>query len=288
MKHIAVLLTVHNRKKKTLMCLQHLYEQNSVNGYSFDVWLTDDGCTDGTSEAVTNEFPYVHIIKGDGSLFWNRGMFTAWEAAAKARDYDYYLWLNDDTFAYPNMLSSLTAVSEEKGNEAIIVGATQDAKHSQTTYGGRLNNAIMPVPNGMAVEVNYFNGNIVLIPATVYHTLGNQDYYFTHSKGDFDYGMRARQKGIKMFQAGKYLGECELHGALDQWCDPAVPLSKRLKILRQPNGMPPKETFYFERRHLGLLHACFHYCTIYIRCFFPYLWYKRNRKEIQGKNIKLT
>lgn len=95
-----------------------------------DVYLTDDGCTDGTPEAVRQQFPQVHIIHGDGNLFWNRGMYTAWQEAAK-KDYDFYLWLNDDTFVYPDMLSALLHASQQKENKAIIVGPTQSADHKK-------------------------------------------------------------------------------------------------------------------------------------------------------------
>ena len=79
MKHIAVLLTVHNRKEKTLRCLHDLFVQESVEGYTIDVWLTDDGCTDGTPEVIVQRWADVHIVKGDGNLYWNRGMYTAWQ-----------------------------------------------------------------------------------------------------------------------------------------------------------------------------------------------------------------
>ena len=40
---------------------------------------------DGDIVAImkTNMGAYVHIINGDGSLYWNRGMIAAWEEAAK-------------------------------------------------------------------------------------------------------------------------------------------------------------------------------------------------------------
>lgn len=69
MQTIAVLLTVFNRKDKTLKCLQHLFNQLPIEGYSIDVYLTDDGCTDGTPEAVKEQYPQVNIIHGDGNLF---------------------------------------------------------------------------------------------------------------------------------------------------------------------------------------------------------------------------
>lgn len=273
MKNIAILITVFNRKATTLRSLYRLYNQCTSEEYGIDVFLTDDGCTDGTPEAVKKEFPQIHIVKGNGNLFWNRAMFVAWQEAAKT-DYDFYLWLNDDTFVYSNMIDKLLKSSYEKDNKAIIVGATQSCDHKQLTYGGRLDDRSIPKPNGELTEVSYFNGNIVLVPKSVFQKLGNLDYYFTHSKGDFDYGMRAKRNGIKIYQVGEILGECDLHESLDKWCDPAVPFRQRWKALQRPNGMPPKETYYFEKKHYGVLIALFHYVTIYLRCFFPIVWVK--------------
>ena len=73
MKYWAVLLTVFNRKEKTLKCLSRLFAQLPVEDLQIDVFLTDDGCTDGTAEAVENLFPSVHTLKGNGDLYWNRG-----------------------------------------------------------------------------------------------------------------------------------------------------------------------------------------------------------------------
>lgn len=56
----AVLLTVHNRKSKTLECLQLLYSQLPLEGYQVDAYLTDGGCTDGILESVGQQFSQVH------------------------------------------------------------------------------------------------------------------------------------------------------------------------------------------------------------------------------------
>ncbi|MBP8793116.1 MAG: hypothetical protein KBE41_04435 [Lutibacter sp.] len=44
MKYIAVLLTCHNRKEKTLQCLEALYLNEIPAGYFLDVFLADVGC----------------------------------------------------------------------------------------------------------------------------------------------------------------------------------------------------------------------------------------------------
>lgn len=146
MKTIAVLLTVFNRKDKTLQCLKRLYRQLPLENYQIDVYLTDDGCTDGTPEAVAEQFPQVNVIHAKGDLFWNRGMWTAWDTAAKNKDYDFYLWLNDDTFVYDNMLKVLIEATLETKEKAIIVGATEATNHSKITYGGRLKDGKVPPP----------------------------------------------------------------------------------------------------------------------------------------------
>lgn len=272
MSTVAVLITCYNRKEKTLQCLECLRRQILPRNLSVDVYLTDDCCTDGTPEAVREQFPQVKVIHSSGDLYWNRGMHLAWETAAKTRDYDYYLWLNDDTFVFENMLSTLLDAAVATNNKAIIVGPTKSTLNNVATYGGRLSTGEIPPVNGSLTCVNTFNGNIVLIPNTVYKKLGNLDYYFTHSKGDFDYGLRARKAGIDAYQVGQFLGNCESHESLDAWCNPDVPLKKRWRLMYRPNGMPPREIYYLERRHKGLVSAVFHYLTVHIRCILPILW----------------
>ena len=86
-KTIAVLLTCHNRKDKTLLCLKALYDQEGLNSdYLIEVFLVDDASTDGTAAAIKDKFPLVNIIQGNGYLFWNQGMRLAWKTATKTKD----------------------------------------------------------------------------------------------------------------------------------------------------------------------------------------------------------
>ena len=206
-------------------------------------------------------------------------MLMAWKAAAGTKNYDAYIWLNDDTYVYVGMLVSLAQAMKQTSERAILVGATEDANHSKLTYGGRLREGRIPIPTGKLTPVDYFNGNIVLVPQFVFRQLGYLDDYFTHSKGDYDYGLRAKKAGLQIYQIGKVLGECDEHPTFDKWCNPAVPFLKRWNMLHRPNGMPPRETFYFEKRHYGIVVACLHYLTVHIRCLFPKWWIRRNQPK---------
>ncbi len=273
MNTLAIIITVYNRRIKTLQCLSDLRHQISLTNVRIDIYITDGGSTDGTVEAVKEGFPDVDI-EVCKNLFWNRGMHASWERAARKQNYDYYLWLNDDVTLSSNCIQSLLDASQEKNEKAIIVGATTDTKTKQKlTYGGRIEGKGIPPVNGELTKVDFFNGNIVLIPVAVFEKLGNLDYYYTHSKGDFDYGIRAKKTGIEVFQCGKVLGECDEHPRIDKWCDPEVSIKDRLKMLYRPNGMPPHETFHLEKQ-ISFTKACFHYLTVHLRCLFPWIWTK--------------
>ena len=63
MKNIAILITCHNRKEKTIQCLEALFFQNGLGEqFNIEVFLVDDGCTDGTPEAISQNFQLVNNI----------------------------------------------------------------------------------------------------------------------------------------------------------------------------------------------------------------------------------
>ena len=279
MKHIAVLLTVFNRKQQTLACLDRLFKQDIPEGYSLTVYLVDDGSTDGTAAAIFEQFPgKVNIIQGDGSLFWNRGMHLAWTVAAKERDFDFYLWLNDDTFIYDNCLKRLLIDSSGLSDKAIVVGSTcAVGNHEIITYGGWQNGKKITKVNERQWS-DAINGNIVLIPKYVYDILGMNDPYFRHCLGDTDYGLRAKEVGVGCYIGKGVFGECDLHERPTVWMDPSQPFKKRWKNFFSPLGNNPFEFFYFKKKHKGLWAACVTFCSMWIHFFFPWLWphcYKR-------------
>ena len=70
-KTIAVLMTCHNRKDKTLASIDSLFQQKMPADFRLEVYLVDDASTDGTAEAVTQKYPEVKVVEGNGSLFLN-------------------------------------------------------------------------------------------------------------------------------------------------------------------------------------------------------------------------
>jgi len=272
--NISVLLTCHNRKDKTLQCLTALYNQKYLNeDFTIDVFLVDDASTDGTNEAVKNQFPLVNVIHGDGNLFWNRGMYRAWETAVIAKDFDYYLWLNDDTFLYENAIKNMLEASKLTQNQAAICGSTYSLNSQNISYGGNSKEGILLVPNGCLQESYSFNGNVVLIPKFVYNKVGILDSRFPHAIGDFEYSLRIRKYGLKSFICKDFVGSCEESEKLPSWCSPTLSLSKRVQSLYSPLGNShPYFFFLFEYKYYGLFTAIKHFFTIHLRLLFPKFW----------------
>ena len=280
MTRIAVLMTCHNRKETTVSCLDTLTNQEVTDNIRLKVYLVDAGSTDGTARAIQERFPDVHIISRDCSLYWCGGTRVAFGEAMK-EDYDYYLWLNDDTMLFPDAISALlrtaTQIKAQDGRVGIVVGSTCDPDTGKPTYGGRVRvNRWRPLalrsvePSDEPLPCDTMNGNCVLIPREVAQLVGNLSADFTHSMGDVDYGLRARAKGISLWVAPGYVGECRRNRP-NQWAASDTPFEERLKLLRSPKGMPPREWVAYAKRHAGIQWPLY-WVQLHMRVFFPGLW----------------
>lgn len=257
-KKIAILLTCYNRRESTLTCLKKLYRQQ----VTFDVFLVDDGSTDGTSDAISTNYPEVNILEGDGNLFWGGGMRRAFAEAMK-HGYDYYLWLNDDTLldeqAIDELLNIHHDLSERGHPDSIVVGSTRDSATGQPTYGGAVQSKLWYTkrfefvePGKTCQQCDSFFGNCVLIPSSVVDKVGNIDDAFIHTMGDIDYGLRARKLGCSVWSAPGFIGTCSRNSIAGSWADTQLSLSERLKKTLQPKAFPLKAWTVFCKRHSGV------------------------------------
>ena len=260
MSTIAVLITCHNRRETTLKCLRHLAHQSNIFNCRVEVFLVVDGCTDGTEEAVRLEFPAVHIIPGDGNLFWAGGMTLA-ERAASRLDADYHLWLNDDVALRPSALDDLTALAAENGRSAIVAGATLSQDESLVSYSGlrlrgrRPTSLVLVPPNGAAQEVDTFHGNVVLIPRKVHATVGPIDARFGHAYADNDYGLRARKRGHRILLLPEAVGTCQPNSSDGSWRDKSLSRQERLRLLTSRKAKPLYPHWLYISKHSPALVA---------------------------------
>jgi len=277
---IAVLMTCHNRKLQTLESLAALFQSDLPSDCCLDVFLVDDGSSDGTEGAVRHDYPQVNVIKGDGNLYWNGGMRIAFSAAMD-EGYDYYLWLNDDTVLFHDAIQMMlfleNEIKKQDGKPAIIVGSTCASHTEKRTYGGlvlfneKKPLSFLPINSSDEfVMCDAFEGNCVLIPKVVAQAVGNLSPEYSHAIGDMDYGLRAKSLGVSLVVSPGYVGVCDV-GSVPVWCDKDVALRARVSAFLSPKGLPPKEWYTFTRRHAGVFWFI-HWLKPSVRVLFPWLW----------------
>lgn len=280
---VAVLLTCHNRKQKTLRCLQTLYEATWPSNYIFDVFLVDDGSIDGTGIAVEKEFPAVNVINANGSLFWAGGMRLAWKSAIKADNFNVFLLLNDDVELkqsfFKNLIEADQFSSKKFKKKGIYSGATKDKDSNQISYGGiriTTNHFILKtqklIPSELPQDCDMTNANILWVSKEVVDQIGIFDEKFTHGIADYEYTLRAKKNNIPVLLAPYFGGYCsDDHG--NNWKSSTEKLKERIVYLKSPTGLAYSEYLYYIRKNFQLL-LPYSFTMLWMKTFFPGLWNK--------------
>ncbi|WP_405399577.1 glycosyltransferase family 2 protein [Maribacter sp. Asnod2-G09] len=278
-KLITVLLTCHNRKTKTYNCLQALSKCTLDDGFELNIFLVDDGSTDGTTEYLQGKFDNLQIIQGSGSLFWAGGMRMAWQYANEhEKNTDYYLLLNDDTIVFEDTITrlfrDLEYVNEPK---SIIVGPTQNPETKKISYGGHrilnwfLFRGEMVMPNNeFPQKCELGNANIMLVPKEVYKEIGSLSKKYTHGIADYDYTLKALRHGIKTYVSSSFCGYCEYdHGV--NWLKQNSNLKDRIAFLYSHKGLSYNEYLQFVKSHLPY-HLPIAFLLLWGKTLFPIIW----------------
>jgi GT2 family glycosyltransferase len=282
MQRIAALYTCFNRKEKTLASLATLQKASTSFGNSLqlDVFLTDDGSTDGTSEAVSKHFSYVTIIKGDGSLFWAEGMRSSWKEALK-NNYDAFLLLNDDVELYEDFFSHLFQTHEYSINTynkgGVYIGATENKNIGKLTYSGSLvlskilytQNRL--APNGDFQICDLANANIMLVHNTVVDAIGILSKGYSHGMADYDYTLTARRKKIPVLVAPEYCGHCVNDHKSKYENFEKLSFSERKKILYSPTGLAFKSYKKYMWKFFPMRYPAIVFFG-YFKLYFPTLY----------------
>jgi len=252
---------VRNRANQTLQSVGQLHSAlSAVKGISANIVIVDDASTDETVDRLKRHYPSVQTIVGTGDDYWaggmRRGFVEKWNS-----EYSHLLVFNDDSNFIPTALDAFfRSLLDNMNNGCILVGAFTSGQNKAVTYGVQKYKRKWLSYSFERVAISEkwqqgvtLNMNFALIPRNVIDSVGFLDKCFTHSMADFDYGLRAFQKGFKVCQIPNVIGYCERNSIANTWLDASLNIGARLLLLHSVKGYPPRERWYLLSRHAGLM-----------------------------------
>jgi len=203
---IYIVIPVFNRKQFTKDCLDSLRKQTDKR---FEVVVVDDGSTDGTDQMLKDDYPEVHVLNGDGNLFWTAATNMGIEYGLK-NNADFILTLNNDVIAKEDYIEKMYYWAEKQPN-ALLGSLALDTKTDRPTYGGEIINwfshsyrfLLEELPESKQKglhEVTHFPGRGLLIPKVVFEKIGlYAQKALPHYMADHDFTHKAHRNGFKIF-----------------------------------------------------------------------------------------
>lgn len=264
--HLAVLMTSHNRRTRTLSALAALHAQRGLPAHAtLGVHLVDAGSTDGTPEAVRLLHPSVEVMSVGADVSRNQALRIASRnsrsgggggGSQRARPggpshrWTHQLWLDDRVELLPDALSGLLGAADAVGDGAVVVGAVR-GPDGTTLYSGRRGRSLTLVePGGEHPEpCDTYDGRVVLLSRAAHDLVGDPDKVFRHRMGDYDHGFRARRAGVPAFVAPSPVGVCAKGPDAPGSLEPGIGVREALRRVTSVRELPPGQWWVYCLRH---------------------------------------
>jgi len=111
---VSIVIPIYNRLEVTKQGLISLSKALSFcnldsNKLNYEIVVVDDGSSDGSNDWIKQNYPNIHLLKGDGNLWWSGCINMGSKYAINKLCTDYILLWNDDLFLDNNYFTILSA-----------------------------------------------------------------------------------------------------------------------------------------------------------------------------------
>ncbi|MBT4034559.1 MAG: glycosyltransferase family 2 protein [Candidatus Marinimicrobia bacterium] len=204
---ICILVLNWNGVDDTIECIHSLKKVTTNNS---EIVVIDNGSSDDSVQRIRQQFGDVKIIELESNLFYGGGNNAGLDWAQN-HDFDYVVFLNNDTTVEPDFLEPLLAGFEyTQGIGGVAPLMCYSAVPELIWYGGGQVNLWTGVVEHLHIRKNvskleikpmitdYITGCCLMMPTKLAVELGGFDLSFKMYGEDVDLSLRARAAGYKL------------------------------------------------------------------------------------------
>jgi len=212
--NISFVIPVHNHLDFTKKCLADLDAQKDSVFFSENnvrTIVVDDGSSDGTGEWLSREHPEIHVIRGDGNLWYSKSTNLGMKHAFGNQDADFVMVWENDTLPMKGYFDHLQEILENWDGRTVICSKLYYSHRQDHIFGmgGTFNprtgkKALIgrALPDGPEFqtdrEVDIFLGIGFMVHKDLVAKTGYLDEKnFPHYHADFDYALRMKENGFR-------------------------------------------------------------------------------------------
>jgi GT2 family glycosyltransferase len=207
--YVIVLILSYNGKE----LLDDSVSSYLTNTYSnFEVVVIDNGSTDGTKEYIEQNYKDAKIVRLDKNRAYSGGFNFGLDYAFNQKNADYVLVTNNDVKADKEVISSTVEVAQNNTKSGFVTGKvyfynnpdvfqTVGKKGDEVFWrGGHIGRGEKDQGQYELIrEIEWCDDIFWLVSKELYNITGGYDTEFQFQAEDFDWQVRAKKAGFKIF-----------------------------------------------------------------------------------------